>query len=137
MPGGVRTEIHLDRVDTQGAFCLLVDHPPVGWSLPPHVHHGVAETIHIVDGEFELMLGGRRFRLVPGQTIHVPADMIHSTSNVGAGPGQRVLIFSPAGMEEFFLQAGAPSAEAEVDGAAVVAAAVRHGWEFVPDAVQG
>lgn len=137
MPGGVRTEIHLDRVDTQGAFCLLVDHPPAGWSLPPHVHHGVAETIHVVDGEFEVSLAGRPFRLVAGQTIHVPADMIHSTMNVGAGAGRRVLMFSPAGMEEFFLQAGGESPDAEVDRADVLAAALRHGWEFVPSADEG
>lgn len=136
MPGGVRTEIHLDRVDTQGEFCLLVDHPPVGWSLPQHVHHGIAETIHVVEGEFEVSLAGRPFRLGPGQTIHVPADMIHSTANIGAGPGRRVLIFSPAGMEEFFLQAGAPTAESELDGAEVLAVALRHGWEFVPSADQ-
>jgi hypothetical protein len=48
MPGGVRTEIHLRAEETGGAFCLLVDEPPAGWSLPPHRHRGVAETIHIV-----------------------------------------------------------------------------------------
>ena len=45
MPGGVRTEIHLDGSDTDGAFCLLVDHPPAGWALPPHLHTDAAETI--------------------------------------------------------------------------------------------
>ncbi len=132
MPGGVRTEIHLDRVDTQGAFCLLVDHPPAGWSLPPHVHHGVAETIHVVEGEFEVELGSRPFRLEAGQTLHVPADVVHSSANLGAGPGRRILMFSPAGMEEFFAEAGASSPDAAIDGAEVLAAAVRHGWEFVP-----
>jgi len=38
MPGGVRTEIHLAAEDTEGAFCLIVDHPPAGWSLPAHRH---------------------------------------------------------------------------------------------------
>ena len=33
MPGGTRTEIHLGTEDTAGAYCLLVDHPPAGWSL--------------------------------------------------------------------------------------------------------
>jgi quercetin dioxygenase-like cupin family protein len=131
MPGGMRTEIHLDRVDTQGAFCLLVDHPPVGWSLPPHVHHGAAETIHVIEGEFDMRLGGRPFRLGPGQTIHVPAGVIHASANVGAAPGRRALIFSPAGMEEFFLEAGAASPETAIDGAHVLASAIRHGWEFV------
>ena len=41
MPGGVRTEIQLHGEDTGGAFCLLLDQPPAGWSLPAHLH---AET---------------------------------------------------------------------------------------------
>jgi anti-sigma factor ChrR (cupin superfamily) len=63
MPGGVRTEIHLRAEETGGAFCLLVDEPPAGWSLPPHRHGGVAETIHIVDGEFDMEVDGKRFSL--------------------------------------------------------------------------
>jgi hypothetical protein len=34
-------------------------------------------------------------------------------------------------MEEFFLEAGAASPDAEVDRAAAAAAATRHGWQFV------
>jgi quercetin dioxygenase-like cupin family protein len=59
MPGAVRTEIHLQSADTSGGFCLLVDHPPAGWSLPMHLHRGAAETIYIVDGEFEMQVAGR------------------------------------------------------------------------------
>lgn len=50
MPGGVRTEIHLTGADTDGAFCLLVDEPPAGWSLRAHIHTDAAETIHVLDG---------------------------------------------------------------------------------------
>ena len=71
MPGGVRTEIHLVSDDTDGAFCLLVDEPPAGWSLPPHLHRGVAETIYIIEGEFEMEIDGERSALVAGQTVHV------------------------------------------------------------------
>src|SRR2546421_540299 len=100
MPGSVRTEIHLVAEDTGGAFCLLVDHPPAGWSLPAHLHHGVAETVHA---------GG----------------------NVGTTPGRRIVIFTPAGMENFFLEAGTPSEDPEVALRAVLAAAARHGWQFI------
>jgi len=58
MPGGVRTEIHLTGADTGGAFCLLVDHPPAGWSLPAHIHEDAAETIHVIEGEFEMTIDG-------------------------------------------------------------------------------
>ena len=131
MPGGVRTEIHLVNDDTNGAFCLLVDEPPAGWSLPPHLHRGVAETIHIVRGEFWMDIDGEKSRLAPGQTVHVPADVVHSGGNLAKATGRRIVMFSPAGMEQFFMEAGAPRPETESDPAATLRVALRHGWEFV------
>lgn len=136
MPGGVRTEVHLAAADTDGAFCLLVDHLPRGWSLPPHRHRDEAETIHILDGEFEMVLDGARSRLSAGQTVHVPRGVIHSGANIGERPGRRVVVFSPAGMERFFLQAGSSAAGDEIDLEAVLTSAVRHGWEFVDETRQ-
>jgi quercetin dioxygenase-like cupin family protein len=130
MPGGVRTEIHLASQDTGGAFCLLVDEPPAGWSLPAHRHRNAAETIHIVSGDFEMEVDGQRAHLSAGETIHVPRDVIHSGANIGRQPGRRVVLFSPAGMESFFLEAGKPNAD-ETDLADTLACAVRHGWEFI------
>jgi quercetin dioxygenase-like cupin family protein len=130
MPGAVRTEVHLQSADTAGAFCLLVDHPPAGWWLPLHLHRGVAETIHIVEGEFEMEVAGRHTRLGPGDTLHVAPDTMHAGCNVGDAKGRRVLIFSPAGMERFFLEAGAASDSDAVDPQEVLSAANRHGWEF-------
>ncbi len=134
MPGRVRTEIHLTGEDTSGAFCLLVDHPPAGWSLPAHRHRNEAETIHVVEGDFEMEVDGTRLRASPGQTVHVPRGVIHSGAIVGDQPGLRVLLFSPAGMEQFFAEAGAPEPDSEIDGARTLACATRHGWEFIPQA---
>jgi quercetin dioxygenase-like cupin family protein len=135
MPGGVRTEIHLVGEDTDDAFCLLVDHPPAGWSLPPHRHANEAETIHVLEGEFEMTVDGTRSRLSAGESIHVPRGVVHASANVGERPGRRVVLFSPAGMERFFIEVGAADeGGADPDVAAAVAAAVRHGWEFVASA---
>jgi quercetin dioxygenase-like cupin family protein len=133
MPGGVRTEIHVAAEDTAGAFCLVVDHPPAGWSLPAHRHKNEAETIHVVEGDFEMEVDGQRSQLSAGETIHVPRGVIHSSANIGRQPGKRVVLFSPAGMERFFLEAGAPTAESEIDLAATLASATRHGWEFISE----
>lgn len=131
MPGGVRTEVHLAAEDTSGALCLLVDHPPVGWSLPAHRHRNEAETIHILEGDFEIEVAGIRSHLAAGDTIHIPQGTIHSSANIGAQQGRRVVVFSPAGIERFFLEAGAPTRRSEIDLAAAQASAGRHGWEFV------
>ena len=131
MPGSLRTEVHLTSEDTGGAFCLLVDQPPAGWSLPPHRHRNEAETIHILEGRFEMVVDGERSVLAPGRTIHVPCGMTHSGANLGPQAGRRLVLFSPAGMERFFLETGAAEPGADIDIAAAAASAARHGWEFV------
>jgi mannose-6-phosphate isomerase-like protein (cupin superfamily) len=133
MPGGVRTEIRLCSEDTGGAFCLLVDEPPVGWSLPAHRHSNEAETILVVEGDFVVEIDGERSRLSAGETVHVPKGAVHSSANVGAQPGRRVVLFSPAGMERFFLEVGVPTADNEIDVRGALDSAVRHGWEFVAE----
>jgi quercetin dioxygenase-like cupin family protein len=131
MPGGVRTEVHLGAAETGGAFCMLVDQPPAGWFLPAHRHTNEDETIHVVEGEFEIEVGGETTRLAAGETIRIPKGVIHSGGNIGSRPGRRIVLFSPAGMEDFFLEAGSPTAQRAPDGAAAVASATRFGWEFV------
>jgi quercetin dioxygenase-like cupin family protein len=131
MPGGVRTEIHLTGADTGGAFCLLVDEPPAGWSLPAHIHIDADETIHILAGEFETTVDGVTERIGVGDTVHIPAGVVHAGGNVGEERGCRLIVFGPAGMEQFFREVGAASAEAEIDRRAALDSALRHGWRFV------
>lgn len=130
MPGGVRTEIHLTGEDTAGAFCLLADELPRGWELPPHRHRNEAETMHVLGGEMAVVVDGEERVLRAGETVHVPRGVLHSGRNAGEEALRRVVIFSPAGMEGFFLDAGAATPE-DVDARAVLEAAVSHGWEFV------
>lgn len=87
MPGGLRTEIHLDAEQTAGACCLLIDEPPAAWSLPPHRHTNAAETIHIIEGEFWMEIDGERSRLTRGQTVHIPGGVVHSGGMRGPPPG--------------------------------------------------
>lgn len=130
LPGDVRLEVHLTSADTGGAFCLLVDHPPAGWSLPAHRHAREAETIHVVEGRFEQVVDGETHVLGPGDTIHVPQGASHAGANIGEGTGRRVILFSPGGLERFFLEVGAPTPDAVPGVAEVLAAAGRHGWRF-------
>ncbi|HEX4467088.1 MAG TPA: hypothetical protein VH025_07860 [Solirubrobacteraceae bacterium] len=123
MPGGVRVEIHLDARDTGGAFCLLIDESPEGWSLPPH-RHDAAETIHVLAGDFEMAVAGVE------HSIHIPRGELHSGGLRGPGPGRRVVLFSPAGMEEFFRELGVESADGEFEPAIALSTAIKHGWQF-------
>jgi quercetin dioxygenase-like cupin family protein len=134
MPGGVRTEVHLGGEETDGVLCMIVDQPPPGWSLPAHRHANEDETIHVLEGEFEMEIGGELICLSAGETAHIPRGVVHSGGNVGTRPGRRVVVFTPAGMEDFFLEVGAPSERHESDVGAAMASAARYGWEFVTGA---
>ena len=130
MPGNVRTEIHLTGEDTAGAFCLLRDTLPPGWALPPHRHPDAAETIHMIAGELGYSLRDGDEQLArAGETVYVPAGVRHATCNAGSGELRRLVTFSPAGMERFFMEAGAERPE-ESDLQEVLRAALRNGWEF-------
>jgi mannose-6-phosphate isomerase-like protein (cupin superfamily) len=130
MPGGIRTRIVQTGEDTDGAFCLLVDEPPPGWSLPPHRHLREAETILVLEGAFCLDVGGERIELGPGESVVVPAGTTHSGGALGDGGGRRVVIFSPAGLERFFLEVGTAAPDDPVDVRAALESAARFGWEF-------
>lgn len=130
MPGGVRTEIHLGAAESGGALCLVVDHPPEGWSIEPHRHHRESETIHILDGHFELVIDGEAQMVSPGDSVFIPAGTVHSARLLG-GAGRRLLVFNPGGMEAFFLEAGTRHATSSGDVSRARHAASAHGWEFV------
>jgi quercetin dioxygenase-like cupin family protein len=119
LPGGLRLQIHLTSEDTGGAFCLLEDHPPEGWSLPPHQHLNESETVYVVEGEFESVVDGERRTLRAGDAVHIPAGVVHS----GGGHGRRLLVFAPGGVERFFTEAAS--------GGDLLALAERYGWRFV------
>jgi hypothetical protein len=130
LPGPLRVDVHLGAHDTGGAFCLVVDHPRPGWALPPHRHAGESETIHVVAGRFEVVVGDERVVAGPGESVHVPRGVRHSGAAIGDEPGKRLLIFAPAGMERFFLDAGTASADEVRDPGHLLALAERHGWRF-------
>src|SRR4051812_13954778 len=129
MPGDVRTEIHLTGEDTAGAFCLLRDELPPGWELPPHRHAAEAETMHVLSGSMAVVVDGEERVVGAGETVHVPRGVLHSGRNAGAEQLRRIVMFSPAGIEGFFLEAGADS-PGEVDARAALDSALRHGWTF-------
>lgn len=130
MPGAVKTEIHLGSDQTDGRFCLLADEPPADWSLPSHRHERESESILIVSGTFEMEVEGRKTRLEPGDSIHIPANVQHAGRSLGNGVGRRVIVFSPSGMERFFAEVGRATEAEEHDPGGALEAAKRFGWRF-------
>lgn len=130
LPGPLKVEVQVGAEATGGACCVAVDHPTPGWSLPPHRHAAESETVHVLDGRFEMLVDGFRSELGPGDSIHVPRNVVHSGGTLGDEPGRRLLVFAPAGMDAFFLAAGAVRPEEIKEPSELVRIAAEHGWRF-------
>ena len=97
---GTTIDCKLSGKDTGGAMCVL-EVNNTGW--PRHVNRDQDEWIYIVDGEVELEIGKKRFRLGARESMFIPRNVEHSWG----GPCKIINTYQPAGkMEEFFQALG-------------------------------
>jgi mannose-6-phosphate isomerase-like protein (cupin superfamily) len=63
----------------------------------PDHFHCYDEVIYVLDGQGVLHIGGEEAILGPGSCIHLPARLVHSLENTGAGELQLLGVFRPSG----------------------------------------
>jgi oxalate decarboxylase/phosphoglucose isomerase-like protein (cupin superfamily) len=65
-----------------------------------HNHPGSEEVIFVMSGEGEQMIDDKPVvKVGPGASIFIPADIYHSTVNIGWEPLRCLVVYSPAGPE--------------------------------------
>ena len=94
---------------TNGAFAFLEATVPPGNGPPPHVHTLEDEAFYILSGQLEFSGSAQRFLAGAGDFIHVARGVPHCFKNVGVHAVRMVFLYTPAGFERFFLQAGEPA----------------------------
>lgn len=68
-----------------------------------HLHYEQDEWFYIIEGEFILEVGQKRFTLRPGDSLLAPCKVPHVWAYVGDTTGKILITFTPAGkMEAFF-----------------------------------
>ncbi|MFL6480307.1 MAG: hypothetical protein ACJ70U_05710 [Nitrososphaera sp.] len=72
---------------------------------PPHVHKNEDETLQVLDGGFEILPGKHLINGKPNALIFVPHRTIHLSAAAETIP-RMLLIYTPAGIEGFFREAG-------------------------------
>jgi DNA-binding transcriptional MerR regulator/quercetin dioxygenase-like cupin family protein len=99
--GGEPNDCKVSGKDTDGALCIFEF--TGGGSGPRHLHHDQDEWIYVIDGEIELLVGDKRFRLGAGESVFIPRKIAHVWGCVNGKPGKIINVYLPAGkMEEFF-----------------------------------
>ncbi|HTF52696.1 MAG TPA: cupin domain-containing protein [Pseudonocardia sp.] len=69
-----------------------------------HVHSREHELWYVLEGEFRFLLGDALVHQPTGGLAFGPRGIPHTFQNIGAGTGRLLVITSPSGLEEFFLE---------------------------------
>jgi len=104
-PLGVQIELRRTAAQTGGELLEAdVVGRPRGFLAQSHVHPRQEERLEVLDGGLELVVGGVRHVLGPGEAMAVPPGTPHRQRAAGAGAGRVRVQQRPAGDSEQFLQ---------------------------------
>jgi oxalate decarboxylase/phosphoglucose isomerase-like protein (cupin superfamily) len=71
-----------------------------GQSHEWHNHETSEEIVYVISGTGEFTVGeGNRFKIQPGDAIHIPTAVFHDSHNTGWAPLHLLVLYSPAGPE--------------------------------------
>jgi quercetin dioxygenase-like cupin family protein len=102
------------RPDQTGGSISVVDvQVPQGKATPLHMHPDSEETIFVLDGEIALHVDGTNHEFTSGATWTILRGTPHAFA-VRAREARLLVIFTPGGGEEFFIEAGEPAERREL-----------------------
>jgi quercetin dioxygenase-like cupin family protein len=101
--------ILLSGEETGGAYCLLDIRVAPGKGVPRHTHTREDEALFVLSGELEANVGDEIFTLRAGETLIAPRNIPHKLRNSGSVPNHYLIMFSPAGFEEFLRVTSVPA----------------------------
>ena len=76
----------------------------VGRRIPKHVHSREGESWYVLDGELTFSMDDSEFTAPRGSFVYLPIGVAHEVRNSSAGPSAFLQIFTPAGLEQYFVE---------------------------------
>jgi quercetin dioxygenase-like cupin family protein len=125
--------ILLSGEDTGGAYCLLDMRVAPGKGVPRHTHTREDEALFVLSGELEAIVGDEIFTLRAGETLIAPRNIPHQLRNSGNVPNHYLIMFSPAGFEEFLKATSVPAPHNAVAPTEPPSVAVGNVFELASD----
>jgi quercetin dioxygenase-like cupin family protein len=109
--------------------------PPTTAGPPLHLHRGWDEVFYVLAGEMTFLIDGRQRRSPAGTFVFVPHGVQHTFWNAGDLPAKQLVVFTPAGIEDYFDElTQVLSAVDDQARAAAEAVMERHDMVVPPDA---
>jgi quercetin dioxygenase-like cupin family protein len=89
--------------ETGGAYAILEQKIPPGHGPPLHVHRHETEIFYVLEGEFEITIGGEKVAATAGAIVVGPRDIPHTFRNVGAQDAHLLLTVIPGRFANYFI----------------------------------
>ncbi len=112
---GDRYTIKYGGSDTGGAFAMMEATVPPGHGPSPHIHHREDEAFYVLEGEIQFQADGSSFTATSGAWVTLAKGSLHSFKNTGSTPARMLVVVTPSGLENFFLEVGRDAIEGETE----------------------
>jgi mannose-6-phosphate isomerase-like protein (cupin superfamily) len=132
--GRITLTFKATAADTGGAYTLCEAIEPPDSAAGLHRHPTYDETHIICEGRYECQLGDAKLTLGPGEMMFAPRGTPHSIKSIGPEIGRELVISSPGGIFEVFIEEVAGALAVAAKGGPAVdfrAIAAKYGIEFL------
>src|SRR4029453_8490358 len=87
-PFGLDLKVLLTTEATGGAISVLMGWLKPGEGPSDHVHFNQEEIFFIIEGTYEMTVGGQTSTVGPGTLVFIPRNEVHRFKNVGDPQGR-------------------------------------------------
>ena len=108
--GGLIYTIGITGKETDQNYSVLELLFPAGveQNVPPHKHSNENIVFYVVKGNFLFEYGDKSIKADTGMLFNLKSNIFHSYKKIGVEEGKLIMIFSPAGFENYFKEVGMP-----------------------------
>ena len=94
--------IILDGKESAGKYSIIEVEFPTKKEIPLHKHTKENIIIYIIEGEFLIRSGKENINGIPGKVLRLEKNIEHSYKKIGNDKGKILVLFEPAGFENYF-----------------------------------
>ena len=101
-PFGLDMKVVLPTEVTGGAISVIMAWHKPGEGPPDHVHFSQEEIFFVVEGTYELTVGGQTSTIGAGTIVFIPRSVVHRFKNVGKTTACMLDWSLPGGQDHYF-----------------------------------
>ena len=118
--------------DTGGVSYAFEVIAPAGFGIPPHVHSHEDEVLYVIEGDYEVFVGGERFHAGPGSVLNFIRGTAHGFQGVGETMNRALHVVTPGASFEQFLHELVQLPPGPPDIPLLAALFAKYGMELLP-----